>query len=89
VAWDGYVDVRGNRYSVPDDLRGATVAIRVSLDGLLTVYGAGDVKVAEHRLKPASEGWSTVPGHHEALWRETLRVERRDLSYYAEVARCS
>jgi len=89
VAWDGYIDVRGNRYSVPDDLRGAEVAIRVSLDGLLSVYDAGGVKVAEHRLKPASEGWSTVPEHHEALWRETLRVERRALSYYAEVARCS
>ena len=89
VAWDGYVDVRGNRYSVPDDLRGAEVAIRVSLDGLLSVYDAGDAKVAEHRLKPIAEGWSTVPEHHEALWRETLRVDRRDLSYYEEVARCS
>jgi transposase len=88
VAWDGYIDVRGNRYSVPSALCGTVVAIRVSLAGLLSVY-AGDEKVAEHRLKPACEGWSTVPDHHEALWRETLRVEHRDLSYYAEVARCS
>jgi transposase len=88
VAWDGYIDVRGNRYSVPDSLRGTVVSIRVSLDGLLSVY-AGDEKVVEHRLKPVSEGWSTVPDHHKALWQETLRVQRRDLAYYEEVARCS
>jgi transposase len=88
VAWDGYIDVRGNRYSVPDSLRGTVVSIRVSLDGLLSVY-AGDEKVAEHRLKPVAEGWSTVPDHHSALWQEALCVERRALSYYEEVARCS
>ena len=88
VAWDGYIDVRGNRYSVPDSLRRTVVSIRVSLDGLLSVY-AGDEKVVEHRLKPVSEGWSTVPDHHKALWQETLRVQRRDLAYYEEVARCS
>jgi len=89
VAWDGYIDVRGNRYSVPSTLCGSVVAIRVSLEGLLSVYDGGDVKVAEHRLKPIAEGWSTVPDHHEALWQETLRVELRDLAYYEEVARCS
>jgi len=89
VAWDGYIDVCGNRYSVPSSLCGTVVAIRVSLDGLLSVYDGGDEKVAEHRLRAVSEGWSTVPDHHEALWRETLRVDRRDLSYYEEVARCT
>ena len=88
VAWDGYIDVRGNRYSVPSDLCGTVVAIRVSLDGHLSVY-AGDEKVADHRLRPVAEGWSTVPDHHKALWQETLRVERRDLAYYEEVARYS
>ena len=89
VAWDGYIDVRGNRYSVPSDLCGTVVAVRVSLAELLSVYDDGDVKVAEHRLRPVADGWSTVPDHHEDLWREKLRVERRDLSYYEEVARCS
>ena len=89
VAWDSYIDVRGNRYSVPARLCGTVVAVRVSLDGVLSVYDGEDAKVAEHRLRPAQEGWSTVPDHHEALWRETLHVERRALSVYEEVARCN
>jgi hypothetical protein len=88
VSWDGYIDVRGNRYSVPDDYRGSLVTIRVSLDDLLSVY-AQERKVIEHRLRPASEGWVTVPSHHSRLWRETLNVERRDLSVYEEVVSCS
>jgi transposase len=86
VAWDAYIDVRGNRYSVPALLCGTVVAVRVNLDGVLSVYDGEDAKVAEHRLRPTREGWSTVPDHHEALWRETLRVESRALSVYEEVA---
>ena len=89
VAWDGYVDVRGNRYSVPDRLRGKVVSVRISLDGVLSVYDEDGEKVIECRLQPVSEGWVTVPSHHEQLWRETLHVERRDLSYYEEVASCN
>jgi hypothetical protein len=89
AAWDGYMDVRGNRYSVPDRLRGKVVSVRISLDGVLSVYDEDGAKVIECRLRPASEGWVTVPSHHEQLWRETLQVERRDLSYYEEVASCS
>jgi transposase len=88
VGWDGYIDVRGNRYSVPSELCGNTVTIRISLEGMLAVY-AGDVKVAEHRLCNAAEGWQTVPTHHAKLWRDTLRVERRDLAVYEEVAQCN
>ena len=33
VAWDGYIDVRGNRYSVPAALVGQRVAVRIGLDG--------------------------------------------------------
>jgi hypothetical protein len=88
VSWDGYVDVRGNRYSVPDDLRGSTVAIRISFDGILSIY-SGEAKVAEHRLRPIDQGWVTVPEHHARLWRETLRVERRDLGVYEEVIACN
>jgi transposase len=89
VSWDGYIDVRGNRYSVPDDLRGSGVVIRIHLDDVVSVYGPQGEKVADHRLRPASEGWVTAPSHHERVWRETLRVERRDLSVYEEVALCN
>jgi len=89
AGWDGYVDVRGNRYSVPDRLCGQMVTVRIDLDGLLRVYDGGGEKVLACRLRPVSEGWVTVASHHEQLWRETLRVERRDLAYYEEVATCN
>jgi transposase len=88
VGWDGYIDVQGNRYSVPDRLCGQMVRIRLSLDGVLRVY-AEDEKVAEHRLRPVSEGWVSIPSHHEMLWKKTLQVEHRDLSEYEEVTACS
>ena len=87
AGWDGYIDVDGNRYTVPDHLRGKRIAIRVSLEGLLTVY-EGETMVAEHRLKDRSEGWGTTPEHHEGLWH-SLKVEQRDLSVYEEVAQCN
>jgi hypothetical protein len=88
VHWDGYIDVRGNRYSVPAELCGTTVSIRITLDGLLSIY-AGEINVAAHRLKTAAQGWATVPDHHQALWSQTLQVERRDLAVYEEVAQCN
>lgn len=86
VSWDGYVNVRGNRYSVPDVLCGQAVSLRISLDGQLAVFDARNRCVAEHRLRAGGAGWVTVPGHHEHLWDRTLTVERRDLAVYAEVA---
>ena len=88
VHWDGFIDVRGNRYSVPAELCGKMVTIRIGLDGELLVY-AGELKVAEHRLRSAADGWVTVPSHHARLWDQTLSVERRDLSVYEEVLQCS
>lgn len=85
VGWDAYIDVRGNRYSVPDSLAGKRVAIRISLDGRLSVYD-GETLVATHRLRSAREGWVSVPEHHAALWDETLRVDKRSLVVYEEVA---
>lgn len=85
VAWDGYIDVRGNRYSVPAELVGQRVAVRIGLDGLLRVYQA-ETLVATHTLRSAQEGWSTAAGHHLGLWEETLKVERRPLSAYEEVS---
>lgn len=88
VHWDGYIDVRGNRYSVPSEFGGANVAIRIGLDGRLCVT-AGDMVIAEHHLRKASDGWVTVSDHHRTLWQNTFHVERRDLSVYEEVARCN
>lgn len=86
VGFDGYLDIRGNRYSVPDSLCGETVACRVTLDGRLRVFDAADRLVAEHALRAAREGWVSVPAHHARLWDETLSVQRRDLAVYAEAA---
>jgi transposase len=90
VGWDGYIDVRGNRYSVPDKLCGADVVVHIGLDGVLKVYDRAGQLVARHLLKPVVQGWSYEPGHHRALWQQTLpAVERRSLEVYEEVARCS
>ncbi len=84
VAFDGYVDVRGNRYSVPAELVGQRVAVRIGLDGTLRVYQA-ETLVAKHTLRSKQEGWSTVAEHHSALWKD-VHVEQRPLAAYEEVA---
>jgi len=83
VAWDSYIDVRGNRYSVPDDLVNQTVVVRIGLDGRLRVFFNDDLQ-ATHQLKSAQAGWVTVPEHHARLWKEALNVERRSLQAYEE-----
>ncbi len=88
VGWDGYVDVRGNRYSVPGELAGSRVAVRIGLEGTLRIYH-GDQWVATHTLRPARTGWVTVPAHHAGLWREALGVQRRPLEVYEEAVRWS
>jgi hypothetical protein len=88
VHWDGYIEVRGNRYSVPARFCGRMVTVRISMDGDISVY-ADDVMIAQHRLQSAAEGWATVPAHHALLWQQALSVERRDLSVYEEVSRCN
>jgi hypothetical protein len=40
VSWDAYVEVRGNRYSVPDRYAGQALPIRITLEDELTVYDA-------------------------------------------------
>jgi transposase len=86
VGWDSYIDVRGNRYSVPSELCGKRVGVRITLDDELRVFD-DERLVASHRLRP--RGWVTTPSHHERLWEEALSVERRDLAVYEEVAQCS
>jgi hypothetical protein len=85
VGWDAYVEVRGNRYSVPGGLAGQPVRVRITLDGAVAIYD-GDQCVAQHVLQPAAQGWVTVPAHHAGLWADTLAVERRPLAVYEEVA---
>ena len=51
--------------------------------------GKDERLVARHRLRPASEGWVTIPSHHRKLWAKTLRVQARDLAVYEEVASCN
>ncbi len=87
--WDGYVDIEGNRYSVPDSLCGKTITARIGLDGLIAIFDGDDHKVAEHWKKPTDQGWATVPGHHQRLWSEALMVEKRDLGVYEQVSQCS
>lgn len=85
VGWDGYLDVWGNRYSVPDAYCGQTVAILISLEGLLRVFAPDGGKIAEHQLRPAEEGWVKVSLHHEGLWKSTMQVQQRALEEYEEV----
>lgn len=89
VAWDAYINVRGNRYSVPSTLLGQLAEIRIDLDDSLRVYDPQDLNpdrlpVATHQLRSVKEGWVTVPEHHQALWDETLKVEQRSLQTYEE-----
>jgi transposase len=83
VASDSYIDVRGNRYSVPASLVGQTVTVRIGLEGSLRVYHAEQL-VASHTLRRLEQGWSTVPEHHANLWQQVLQVERRPLTVYQE-----
>jgi hypothetical protein len=86
VSWDSYIHVRGNRYSVPADLVGQVVLIRIGLDGTLRVF-AHERLVATHQLQAGDSGWVTVPEHHAALWAAVSGpVEQRALAVYEEVA---
>ena len=85
VGWDGYIDVRGNRYTVPAQYCGQGVSIRIGLSGQLRVYSAADELIATHRLQSKQHGWQSQPSHHQDLWRDTMHVEQRDLSKYQEV----
>jgi hypothetical protein len=86
VAWDGYIDVRGNRYSVPAGLVGQQVAIRIGLDGLLRVFRADNSLATSHQLRSREAGWGTIPEHRTEMWQNTVQVEQRSLAKYEEVA---
>lgn len=84
VAWDAFVDVRGNRYSVPSVLTHRRVSVRIGLDDIVRVFD-GETLVVTHRLRPAEEGWVIVPEHHAPLWA-AVAVEQRSLQVYEEVS---
>ena len=84
AAWDGYIEVHGNRYSVPAAMAGQRVVVRIGLDGLLRIFQADQV-VAKHRLKSRQQGWSTLPEHRSEMWKQTVQVEQRSLAVYEEV----
>jgi len=85
AAWDGYIEVRGNRYSIPAAVVGQRVAVRIGLDGLLRIYQA-ETLIASHLLKDRREGWSSLPEHRSEMWKNTLpQVEQRALAVYEEV----
>ncbi len=84
VSRDSYIEVGGNRYSVPEALCGQPVSIRISLDDELRIY-SNEKLVASHRLCSASSGWQTVPEHHAPLWQQVSQVEHRPLSAYEEL----
>lgn len=94
VSWDAYIDVRGNRYSVPAHLVGQTVRVYIGLEGDLRVTDLRDQWVADlrdqwvahHRLRFKAAGWATDSSHQKTLWEKVVgMVQRRDLSVYEEV----
>ena len=84
VSWDSYIDVRGNRYSVPSSLTGTTVRVKIGLDDSLRVY-SGEMLVARHHLQAATAGWVNIAEHHRQLWQTTLNVQQRPLKMYEEL----
>lgn len=87
VSYDAFVDVRGNRYSVPAVQCGSVVAVRIGVgDERLRVF-AGDVLVAEHRLQQTKGENVVVKDHHRILWEQALPVARRELADYEEASR--
>lgn len=83
VGWDSYIDVRGNRYSVPAAYCGQSVSVRIGLDDRLRILDRDGQVIGRHRLRSPEEGWSTVAEHHARLW-ERVAVEKRDLAVYEE-----
>ena len=49
VAWDGYIEVRGNRYSVPGELCRALVDVLIGLVGGLAICNAQGLRLAQDR----------------------------------------
>ena len=67
VAVDATVAFRGNRYSVPHGLTGASLTLRHRLGGRdLEIHAPSGVLVAVHELRPAGAGALVRDGEHRA-----------------------
>lgn len=84
VPVDRYINVRGNRYSVPDHLTDQMVRLRIGLDGYLRIFDQQETLVAVHLLSTGRNQWLRQDGHH-AILHNTVHVQTRDLSCYEEV----
>lgn len=86
VSYDAFVEVRGNRYSVPAAQCGTVVTVRIGVgDERLRVF-AGDVLVSEHRLRQTKGESIVVKEHHRVLWEQALPVAKRELADYEEAS---
>jgi hypothetical protein len=83
VSWDSYIEVKGNRYSVPHQYCGLLVKIKISLDEELKVFSTDDEFLAHYNLCSKTEGWQTTASHHKQLWQDVMR---RPLEEYEELA---
>ncbi len=81
---DAYVSINGVRYSVPGHLVGQRLATRIQLDGWIELADLSGTVVARHRQVSGDQRVVTIAEHHSALWNQ-VRVQARDLGYYAEV----
>ena len=72
VSWDGYLEIRGNRYSVPASLCGLTVAVRIALDGQVRIFDREDRIAATHRLRSFRDGG----------WGKWIGLSRQFLSLF-------
>jgi len=84
VSLDAYVSVDGVRYSVPGHLVGQRLALKVQLDGWIELADLAGGVVARHRKVSGDQRVVTIAEHHAALWSQ-VRVQARELDYYAEV----
>ena len=84
VPVDRYINVRSNRYSVPDHLTDQMVRLRIGLDGYLRIFDQQETLVAVHLLSTGRNQWLRQDGHH-AILHNTVHVQTRDLSCYEEV----
>ena len=85
VPIDCYINVQGNRYSVPSIAAQQTVSIRIGLDRQLRVYDMNDRWLATHLLSDEKNRWACNREHHQPLY-QAVHVETRDLSQYGEIA---
>jgi transposase len=85
VSLDAYVSIGGVRYSVPGHLVGQRLTTRIQLDGWIELSDLSGTVVARHRQVSGDQRVVTIAEHHSALWNQ-VRVQARDLGYYAEMS---